>query len=155
MIKEIHVYDMDGTVVCSMHRFKTLDNGKIDLQYWLDNEHKAYDDSLLPLAEQYQAQLKDPSVYVVIATARVLNDADMAFIRDKLGMPNYIVSRNGRTDNRKGSQMKIQGLSKIFNLKQFQNVKKRFFYEDNKDYLYPVANHYNMKPIFVPSLQGV
>lgn len=155
MIKEIHVYDMDGTVVCSMHRFKTLDNGKIDLQYWLDNEHKAYNDSLLPLAEQYQAQLKDPSVYVVIATARVLNDADMAFIRDKLGMPNYIVSRNGRTDNRKGSQMKIQGLSKIFNLKQFQNVKKRFFYEDNKDYLYPVANHYNMKPIFVPSLQGV
>ena len=155
MIKEIHVYDMDGTIVCSMHRFKTTPEGKIDLAYWIENEHKAYNDSLLPLASQYQAQLSNPEIYVVIATARVLSQPDLDFINDKLGKPDYIISRNGRNDFRKGADLKITGLNKLLSLKQFANIKKRFFYEDNKDYLYPVAEAHNMKPIFVPSLQGV
>lgn len=155
MIKEIHVYDMDGTIVCSMHRFKTTPEGKIDLAYWIENEHKAYNDSLLPLASQYQEQLNNSEIYVVIATARVLAQPDLDFINDKLGKPDYIISRNGRNDFRKGADLKITGLNKLLSLKQFANIKKRFFYEDNKDYLYPVAKAHNMKPVFVPSLQGV
>ena len=148
MIKEIHVYDMDGTIVCSMHRFRTNESGRIDLQYWLDNEHKAYDDTLLPLAEQYKAQLKDPSILVAIATARVLSKPDLDFIQDKLGKPDYIVSRSHRDDTRKGADLKIQGLSKLF--KEFNHIKKRFFYEDNLDYLLPVANAFNMEAHSLP-----
>jgi len=156
MIKEIHIYDMDGTIVCSMHRFKTLPNGKIDLNYWIENctPEKIAQDSLLPLAEQYQAQLSDPEIYVVIATARVIEAADLAYIKNVLGMPNRIVSRNGRGDTRKGADMKIAGLRFLNNLKQFKGAAKHF-YEDNKDYLYPVATALNATPYFIPSKQGV
>lgn len=156
MYKEIHIYDMDGTIVCSMHRFKTLDNGKIDLTHWIENStpEKVAKDSLLPLADQYKAQIADPSIYVVIATARVMAESDYNFIRDNLGMPNKIISRNGRSDNRKGADMKIAGLRYLKNLKQFAKIPKTF-YEDNKDYLLPVAEYLNAKPVFIPSNQGV
>ena len=54
-MKRIAIYDMDGTIVCSMHRYRTIvDNGceRIDLDYWRANEYRALEDSLLPLAEQ-------------------------------------------------------------------------------------------------------
>lgn len=156
MIKEIHIYDMDGTIVDSSHRFRVGSNGKIDLQYWLDNctPEKIEKDTLLPLANQYKKQLADPSVYVIIATARVLEAADWNYIKNVLGMPNKVVSRNGRSDTRKGADMKIAGLRFLKNLKQFRNATKHF-YEDNKDYLYPVAKYLNAKAHFIPSKQGV
>ena len=154
MIKEIHVYDMDGTVVCSMHRYRTMPcNTRIDLQHWLDNEHLAHMDTLLPLAKQYQEHLKDPEVYVIIATARVLNKPDMDFIKNTLGQPNKIISRRDRKDWRSGFELKARPLKSLFSLKQFKNAKK-WFYEDNKDYLYPVAEHCNMTPVYIPSNQG-
>ena len=86
-IKRIRIYDMDGTIVCSLHRYRTItdSNGeRIDLDYWRENEHRALDDSLLPLAEQYRQDLADPETYTIIATARVLGKPDLEFIRDTL-----------------------------------------------------------------------
>ena len=156
MIKDIQIYDMDGTIVCSMHRFKTTPEGKIDLAYWIENStpEKIANDSLLPLAEKYQADIANPETYVVIATARVMEKADYDFVKNVLGMPNKIVSRNGRSDTRRGSEMKIAGLRFLKNLKQFANVPKTF-YEDNKDYLYPVASFLDATPVFIESQQGV
>ena len=153
MIKEIHVYDMDGTIVDSLHRYRTTSENKIDLQYWLDNEHKAMQDTLLPLAKQYQEKLKNPEIYVIIATARVLNIPDHEFIEQVLGSPNKIISRAGRTDWRSGTDLKAPPLKQLFSLKQFANAKK-WFYEDNKTYLKGVCDITGMTPIFVPSEQG-
>ena len=146
---------MDGVLVDSMHRFRTLPNGKIDLQYWIENEHKAYNDKLLPLAEQYKEQLRDKNTYVIIATARVLNDPDIKFIEDKLGKPNYIISRNGRNDSRRGAQLKLSGLKRLLSLRQFARIEERHFWEDNPEYLYPVCEGINAIPHYVPSKQGV
>jgi len=156
MIKEIHIYDMDGTIVSSLHRFKTGSNGKIDLPYWIENctPEKIAQDTLLPLAEQYQAQLLDPEIYVMIATARVIETADYNYIRDVLGLPDKIISRDGRGDTRKGADMKIHGLRFLKNLKQFQSAAIHF-YEDNKDYLYPVSDFLGATAHFIPSKQGV
>ena len=96
MINRIAIYDMDGTIVCSLHRYRTIidANGeRIDLNYWRENEYRAGSDSLLPLAETYKRDLRDVNCFVVIATARILRDADIEFISDKLGNPDYIVSR--------------------------------------------------------------
>lgn len=154
MIKNVKIYDMDGTIVCSLHRYKTNESGTaIDLQYWRDNEYRAFDDSLLPLAAEYKADLLNPETYVIIATARVLNEPDMAFIREKLGMPNYIISRRGNTDTRSGKELKIKGLQKFFNLKSFRNAKAVFF-EDNMQYLKAVCDHFKITGVYVPSLQG-
>ena len=155
MIKNIQIYDMDGTIVCSMHRFKTTPEGKIDLAYWIENStpEKIANDSLLPLAEKYQADIANPETYVVIATARIMKKADYDFVKNVLGSPNKIVSRK-MGENTKGADMKIAGLRFLKNLKQFANVPKTF-YEDNKDYLFPVADFLNATPVFIESQQGV
>lgn len=153
MIKRVAIYDMDGTVVNSLHRYKTMPCGtKIDLEYWRANEHKAYDDTLLPLADQYRLDLADPTAYVIIATARVLRNADMLFIKDKLGMPNYIISRKDG-DTISGGLLKINGLKKFFNLKNFKNA-SWVFYEDNLKYLSDVCGYFHINGVFVPSKQG-
>ena len=150
-IKRIAIYDMDGTIVCSLHRYRTID-GKIDLQFWRDNEPLAMLDSLLPMAEQYRADLADSNTYVIIATARVMNDPDWQFVNEILGKPDYFISRkNG--DNRSGGLLKVLGLTKFFNLKNFKSA-KAVFYEDNVSYLKTVCDKFKITGVYVPSEQG-
>jgi hypothetical protein len=147
---------MDGTIVCSRHRYRTDDSGdrpKIDLAYWLANEHKAYDDSLLPLAEQYKSDLVRESVFTIIATARVLAAPDRRFIRNKLGRPDAIVSRFNRADTRSGADLKIAGLKKVFDRYGLHKAKK-FFWEDNYTYLHKVCQAIGAKGYLVSSEQG-
>jgi hypothetical protein len=152
-IKRLAIYDMDGTIVCSLHRYRTDESGnKIDLQYWRDNEYRAYNDSLLPLAEQYKADLNNPECYVIIATARIIRSEDLRFIKDKLGMPDYIISRK-ENDNKSGGMLKINGLKKFFNLKNFREA-KAVFYEDNAAYLKAVCDCFKIEGVYIPSNQG-
>jgi len=150
---KVKIYDMDGTIVCSLHRYRTMPCGnKIDLQFWRDNEYLAENDILLPLAKEYQEDIKNPDCYVIIATARIIRDADMRFIKNTLGMPNYIISRK-ENDNQSGASLKIKGLQKFFNLKQFKK-ESAIFFEDNVSYLKLVCDHFNITGIYIPSNQG-
>lgn len=155
-IKRISIYDMDGTIVDSSHRYRTIvdHNGieKIDLEYWRDNEHRAMEDKLLPLARQYQQDIDRPDTYVIIATARIIREPDMHFIHYILGAPNYIISRK-ESDTRSGSILKIKGLQKFFNLVNFRNAVATF-YEDNTSYLKAVCDHFNIQGVYIPSVQG-
>jgi hypothetical protein len=155
-IKRVNIYDMDGTIVCSLHRYRTVidERGeRIDLDYWRENEHLAFRDGLLPLAKQYQRDLLDPECYVVIATARVLNKPDWLFMEHTLGLPDYVVSRpHGETA--KGSKLKIQGLTVV--IETFKHLPRDSFtfFEDNVDYLKAVCDHFNIRGVYVPSKQG-
>lgn len=152
----IAIYDMDGTIVDSTHRYRTvIQNGieKIDLQYWRDNEYRAMEDTLLPLAAQYQRDIVDSNCYTIIATARIIRGPDIKFIRDILGMPKYIISRMGDSDTRSGKVLKILGLQKFFNLRQFK-PENAVFYEDNIEYLKGVCDHFNIRGVYCPSNQG-
>jgi len=153
-MKRIAIYDMDGTIVCSLHRYKTIDN-KIDLQYWRENEYRAMDDTLLPLAEQYKKDLADTDCFVIIATARILRDPDTVFINTILGKPDYIISRKDN-DSRSGALLKVLGLNKLFSLKQFSKIKSDMiiFYEDNISYLKAVCDKFNCTGVYIPSKQG-
>jgi beta-phosphoglucomutase-like phosphatase (HAD superfamily) len=154
-ITKVSIYDMDGTIVDSTHRYRTIisDNGeRIDLDYWRENEYRAMDDSLLPLAEQYKADLRDENCFVIIATARVLRSADNEFITTILGEPDYIISRNDGSDI-SGGLLKINGLAKFFNLNNFKNAEFTF-YEDNVQYLKAVCDRFNIRGVYVPSKQG-
>lgn len=155
MIKKIAIFDMDGVLVDSSWRYRVsaLDNTKIDLQFWRDNEKGAYFDELLPMAQEYQEMLKNPEYYVIIATARTMNSASWAFIDDKLGKPDSIIYRSDN-DNRGGADMKIAGLKKILNLKQFREIKDITMYEDNAKYLKSICDYFNCKGVYIPSNQG-
>lgn len=154
-IKRVSIYDMDGTIVDSSHRYRTIidDSGeRIDLQYWRENEYRAMDDSLLPMAEQYRADLADPECYVIIATARIMREPDWQFVREILGEPDYFISRPEGSDI-SGKTLKINGLAKFFNLVNFKNAAFTF-YEDNISYLKAVCDRFNIRGVYIPSKQG-
>ncbi|WP_396190613.1 hypothetical protein [Flavobacterium sp.] len=154
-ITRVAIYDMDGTIVDSSHRYRTIvdENGeRIDLDYWRENEYRAMDDGLLPMFEQYKADLADPNCYVIIATARVMNAPDWQFVNEILGMPDYFISRNPG-DSQSGKTLKINGLAKFFNLVQFKTA-DFVFYEDNISYLKAVCDRFNIKGVYIPSVQG-
>ena len=156
-MKRIAIYDMDGTIVCSLHRYRTVfdnDGERIDLGYWRENEHRALEDNLLPLAEQYKKDNLDPDCIVIIATARVLRDADLTFISTKLGDPDHIVSR-ADGDNTSGGTLKVYGLKPIIEeYRDFFDIEDITFYEDNVKYLKTVCDAFNIRGVYIPSKQG-
>lgn len=156
-IKKIAIFDMDGVLVDSSWRYKALPCGsKIDLPYWREHEKCSWFDPLLPMAEAYKAMLEDDEYYVIIATARLCHSADLAYIDSKLGRPNMLICRAGEQDTRGGAELKIQGLSKLFRLKQFAAIDRSniTLYEDNLSYLGKICRHFNIRGVFIPSNQG-
>ena len=154
-INRVAIYDMDGTIVDSSHRYRTIidDEGeRIDLEYWRENEYRAMDDSLLPMVEQYWRDLLDPNCYVIIATARVMNEPDWQFVREKLGEPDYFISRP-KDSSISGKLLKINGLAKFFNLINFRDAEV-VFYEDNIQYLKAVCDRFGIRGVYIPSKQG-
>lgn len=154
-ITRVAIYDMDGTIVDSSHRYRTIvdENGeRIDLDYWRENEYRAMDDTLLPLYEQYRRDLADENCYTIIATARVMNEPDWKFVNEILGMPDYFISRP-KDSNVSGKILKINGLAKFFNLVTFKDA-EFVFYEDNIQYLKAVCDRFNIRGVYIPSKQG-
>lgn len=154
-ISRVAIYDMDGTIVDSSHRYRTItdENGeRIDLDFWRENEYRAMDDGLLPLFEQYRKDLADENCYTIIATARVMNEPDWQFVNEILGMPDYFISRKAG-DSVSGKTLKINGLAKFFNLITFKDA-DFVFYEDNISYLKAVCDRFNIRGVYIPSVQG-
>ena len=155
-IKRVSIYDMDGTIVSSLHRYRTVtdSNGvqKIDLAHWRENQHLAMSDSLLPLHDQYLRDLSDSQCYVIVATARVMNEPDWRFVREILGEPDYFVSRK-EGDTTSGGVLKIKGITRFFNLANFQDAEYTF-YEDNVAYLKTVCDRFGIRGVYIPSEQG-
>ena len=157
MLEEVHIFDFDGTLVDSSHRYRTriCEDGvrRIDLDYWRENEGKCSQDSLLPMSKVYKLLNNDPKVFTIIATARVMCENCHIFIGSNLGAPNHVISR-GSFDQRGGVEMKLAGIRKLFNLKQFREVKEVVVYEDNLDYLAGLCSALNARPVYVESNQG-
>ena len=154
-INRVAIYDMDGTIVDSSHRYRTIidQNGeRIDLGYWQQNAHLAMEDKLLPLFKQYRADLADENCYVIIATARVMFDNDWEFVNEILFAPDYFISRK-EGDTQSGTTLKINGLAKFFNLVNFKDA-DFVFYEDNVQYLKAVCDRFNIRGVYIPSVQG-
>jgi len=164
MIKKIKIYDLDGTLIDSSHRYRTVNN-KIDLQHWRDNDtpDKVKLDTFLDLFEWLKVDLMRPDTYVIFATARacVPNDHNYKFLECHNIVPDMFIHRQGESDQRGGAELKINAIKPLLNLKQFQGATIHIF-EDNIKYLHDmclalkgdfslgrkVVGH------FVPSVQG-
>ena len=90
----LYIFDLDGTVIDSSHRQNTLPDGSLDLAHWVENNtvDKILADSLLPLAEKMRSvrSVKDT---VAVITARVIQDADLAFLKRNDLRFDYLFSR--------------------------------------------------------------
>jgi hypothetical protein len=157
MIKNIHIFDLDGTLVDSSHRYRTLNNGQkltIDINHWFANSHKFESDSLLPLAEFYQDVNADLDTYTIWITARNEKHFNQTYpwLVEKMGAPNKAFCRPGMS-NESGALLKRKQLKSFLSLKQFAKA-KRYFYEDNKAYLAAVCPAINAEPVYIESKQG-
>lgn len=77
----IIIFDLDGTVIDTSHRYRDLPCGKIDLDYWFANStpEMIAKDKLLPLANVWR-RYKAEGYTIVVCTARQfspLNGVDL------------------------------------------------------------------------------
>ena len=130
MIKQISIFDLDGTTIDSSHRQVTLPNGNLDIANWLENStpSKIYADKVLPLSLQIRSRQKKGD-YVVVHTARNMSYADYEFLMENGICPNKIISRPIGNNTADGV-LKRKQLSSLFNLKPFKQARKVMF-DDN------------------------
>ena len=132
MIKQISIFDLDGTTIDSSHRQVTLPNGNLDIANWLENStpSKIFADKVLPLSLQIRRRQKKGD-YVVVHTARNMSYADYEFLMENGICPNKIISRPIGNNTADGV-LKRKQLSSLFNLKPFKKAIKVIF-DDNKE----------------------
>ena len=160
-MKKLAIYDMDGTIVDSSHRYQTMPcNTRIDLPHWIENctDEKIAMDQVLPHYRQYEKDLQCDKTTVIIATARTMSqgDANYKYISNVLGDPDYIVHRT-KNDTRKGTDLKTSGIMQ--NLSDIENFDTITIYEDNMAYLQGMTEFFDnlvssVIPVFVKSNQG-
>ena len=127
MIKNILIFDLDGTTIDSSHRQATKPDGTLDLAHWFENAtpEKIFQDRLLPLAQQMAKRCKAGD-YVIICTARTMQEADFEFLMDNGLCVDKIIYRP-KGDMTPDGELKSKQLSSLFNLKQFKNLNKVMF----------------------------
>lgn len=131
-IKQINVYDMDGVLVDTSHRYRMI-NGVTDMNYWRANHtaEKMSQDIILPLAKKYLEDCFSESVYCVLCSVRSAHILDFEFIVGRLGAPNKILLVGQHAPPYElDYELKRRALQKLFNLRQFQGLPK-FLWEDN------------------------
>ena len=115
MIKKIKIFDMDGTIIDSSHRYRANEAGTaIDLDFWIKNDvpEMIAKDKFLPLMKWAIDAINDPEVYVIFATARgcVDGDGNYQYLEDNNIIPQKFIHRLGREDKRGGAELKIEGI---------------------------------------------
>ena len=128
------IWDLDGTVIDSSHRYSTLANGDIDLPKWIaDNTRENIaNDSLLPLARLMRSNYQQGDI-VIICTARVLGVWDHVFLADHGIKAHFILSR-ALGDNRGDAEMKRSKLLALFSdlkVPFARWTRNATFYDDN------------------------
>lgn len=155
MIKRVHVYDMDGVLVDSSHRYRLDSTGKLDIAHWTENRNRCWYDRILPLMEQYRADLRDPSTHVIIATARNMSFSERIQLELDYGFPDSLISRGVDNLTECSSILKIKGLSDLLSFRIFDNLPV-MFWEDNRKILSDVcAAIPRIEGILVDSNQGI
>ena len=127
MIKNILIFDLDGTTIDSSHRQATRPDGTLDLAHWRENAtpEKIFQDKLLPLSQQMHKRCKAGD-YTVVCTARVLSDADLEFMQNHGMNVDKVISRPDGNQT-PDAELKAKQLSQLFNLKQFKKLNKVMF----------------------------
>tara|TARA_Y100000310_G_scaffold328696_1_gene397246 strand:- start:2364 stop:2828 length:465 start_codon:yes stop_codon:yes gene_type:complete len=127
MMKNITIFDLDGTCIDSGHRQNTLPDGTLDISKWLENAtpEKIFQDKLMPLAQQINKRAKAGD-FTIVCTARIMTFADFEFLMNEGINPNMILSRKDG-DMRPDGEMKLAKLKSLFNLKQFRDKNKIMF----------------------------
>ena len=127
MIKNISIFDMDGTIIDSSHRQATLPDGTLNLPAWKENStpEKIFQDKVLPLAQQIRKRQKAGD-FTIICTARNMQDADLEFLAAEGVLADKLISRP-KGNMEPDGVLKSKQLNSFLSLKQFQKASKVMF----------------------------
>jgi len=127
MIKNISIFDLDGTIIDSSHRQMVKADGTLDLAKWFEfaTPEKIFEDTVLPLAQQVRKRQKRGD-YVMVCTARNMTDADFEFLQNEGICPDKIISRPVGNMEPDGV-LKAKQLNSFLSLKQFAKASKVMF----------------------------
>lgn len=130
--KRICVFDLDETLIDSAHRTPNRPDGTLDLARYfeLKNRESIFNDTLLPLAAFFKA-LDRSENYVVICTARVMNQDDYDFLEAHGIRAHRILCRplDGSENNVRDGVLKRRKIQRLRNLRQFHG--KPFYMWDD------------------------
>jgi len=126
-MRNVTIFDLDGTCINSEHRQATLPDGTLNLAHWLENAtpEKIFGDTLLPLAQEVNKRHKKGD-FTIVCTARTMQEADFEFLMNEGLNPDLILYRKVG-DNRPDSELKANQLRRLFNLRQFKQANKVMF----------------------------
>ena len=127
MIKNISIFDLDGTIIDSSHRQMVKSDGTLDLEKWFEfaTPEKIFEDTVLPLAQQVRKRQKRGD-FVMVCTARNMTDADFEFLMNEGICPDKIISRP-KGNMEPDGELKAKQLKSFLSLKQFQKASKVMF----------------------------
>jgi hydroxymethylpyrimidine pyrophosphatase-like HAD family hydrolase len=124
-MKRIVVFDLDETLVDSSHRTPNRPDGTLDLERYfaLKTWDSTMQDTLLPLADTFK-RLDRSENYVVICTARQMQEMDYEFLRRHGLHYHKMMCRpvDGSENHLKDGALKRAKLQRLRNLKQFRNL---------------------------------
>lgn len=128
-MKRIVIFDLDETVVDSAHRTPNHPDGTLNLPLYLQlkTRENTLRDGLLPLADFWRS-LCTKENYIIVCTARTWADFDQEFLDMHGLVAHKIIARfNERHNTMRDPDLKREGLSRLFNLKQFKHLPKIMF----------------------------
>ena len=127
MIKNISIFDLDGTVIDSSHRQMVKPDGTLDLEKWFEmaTPEMIFQDKVLPLAQQIRKRQKAGD-FTIICTARNMQDADLEFLAAEGVLADKLISRPAGNMEPDGV-LKAKQLNSFLSLKQFQKASKVMF----------------------------
>lgn len=108
------IFDLDGTVLDSSHRYKANEDGTVDLAHWRTHSTPRHilQDRPMPLANLWKQALRE-GVTIVVSTARVMKSADFEVLRKHGLYAHFILSREGEEDTRPAPQQKLEQLQAV------------------------------------------
>lgn len=108
------IFDLDGTVLDSSHRYKANEDGTVDLAHWRAHSTPRHilQDKPMPLAKEWKAAIVRGET-IVVSTARVMKSADFEVLRKHGLYAHHILHRDGENDPRPAYQQKLEQLREI------------------------------------------
>jgi hypothetical protein len=145
------IFDLDGSVIDSSHRYQSLENGDIDLPFWLENNtpENCHKDTLLPTVRTMRKDYK-AGCTIIVCTARVLSAWDYEFFMNNdipyhfmLDRPNGCVSGDSALKD-----MQLRIYAHQHNISWARFCRESMFFEDNDS----VLSH--MRDIGIPTIDA-
>lgn len=128
-MKNVVIFDLDGTVIDSSHRTPTRNDGTLDLESYirLRSRKTIFQDTLFPLAK-IMRQLAKSGNYIIISTARIIDQDDLDYLAE-MDIPYHKIFSRPENDRSKDADLKLRTMRSFRNLKQFRD-KPWFMFED-------------------------